>query len=155
MEMLAQVSESDLARLAPGMGADVTPVGSAQSFAGRIWQVSPVVDPQSRLGTARIALGFDRALRPGGFASARIVSGSAQSPLLPESAVQSDAKGNYVYIVNGKNQVERRAVEVGQVSSEGVAIASGLSGREKVVLSAGAFLSEGQKIRPHVEKSGR
>ncbi len=154
MEMLAQVSESDLSRLTSGMGGDVTPVGSNQSFAGRIWQVSPVVDPQSRLGTARIALGFDRALRPGGFASARIVSGSTQSPLLPESAVQSDNKGNYVYIVNGKNQVERRDVEVGQVSSEGVAIAKGLSGREKVVLSAGAFLSEGQKIRPNLEKRG-
>lgn len=155
MEMLAQVSESDLARLAPGMGANVTPVGSSQSFAGRIWQVSPVVDPQNRLGTARIALGYNRALRPGGFASARIVSGSNQAPLLPESAVQSDNRGNYVYIVNGKNQVERRAVEVGQVSSEGVAIAKGLSGREKVVLSAGAFLSEGQKIRPNLEKRGR
>lgn len=154
MEMLAEVSESDLARVAPGMAADVTPVGSHQSFAGRIWQVSPVVDPQNRLGTARIALGFDRALRPGGFASARIVSGSNQAPLLPESAVQSDAKGNYVYIVNGKNQVERRAVEIGQVSSEGVAITKGLSGREKVVLSAGAFLSEGQKIRPNLDKSG-
>jgi RND family efflux transporter MFP subunit len=154
MEMLAQVSESDLARLAPGMGADVTPVGSAQSFAGRIWQVSPVVDPQSRLGTARIALGFHRALRPGGFASARIVSGTTQSPVLPESAVLSDAKGNYAYIVNGENQVERRPIEIGQVSSEGVAITSGLSGREKVVLSAGAFLSDGQKIRPNLEKSG-
>lgn len=154
MEMLAQVSESDLARVAPGMGADVTPVGSAQSFAGRIWQVSPVVDPQNRLGTARIALGFNRALRPGGFASARIVSGSTQSPLLPESAVQSDAKGNYVYVINGENQVERRPIKVGQVSSEGVAIISGLSGQEKVVLSAGAFLNAGQRVRPNLQKMG-
>lgn len=154
MEMLAQVSESDLARVAPGMGADVTPVGSAQSFAGRIWQVSPVVDPQSRLGMARIALGFNRALRPGGFASARIVSGSMQAPLLPESAVQSDAKGNYVYVINGENQVERRPIEVGQVSSEGVAIVRGLSGSEKVVLSAGAFLNAGQKVRPNLQKTG-
>lgn len=154
MEMLAQVSESDLARVAPGMGADVTPVGSAQSFAGRIWQVSPVVDLQNRLGTARIALGFNRALRPGGFASARIVSGSTQSPLLPESAVQSDAKGNYVYVINGQNQVERRPIKVGQVSSEGVAIISGLSGQEKVVLSAGAFLNAGQRVRPNLQKMG-
>lgn len=154
MEMLAAVSESDLARVAPGMAASVTPVGSSQSFAGRIWQVSPVVDQQSRLGTARIALGFDPALRPGGFASARIVSGSAEAPLLPESSVQSDAKGNYVYVINGKDQVERRTVEVGQVSSEGVAINKGLSGKEKVVLSAGAFLSAGQKVRPQLEKTG-
>lgn len=155
MEMLAEVSESDLARMAAGMSADVTPVGSSQSFTGRVWQVSPVVDPQSRLGMARIALSYDKGLRPGGFASARIVSGTTQAPLLPESAVQSDDKGNYVYIVNGRNEVERRAVKVGQISSEGVAINEGLTGREKVVQSAGAFLNAGQKVRPHLEKAAR
>src|SRR3546814_19367186 len=79
------------------MTARVTPVGSQQSFMGRVWQVSPVVDPESRLGLARIALGYQKAIRPGGFASVRIVSGTTQTPLLPESAVQSDEKGNCVY----------------------------------------------------------
>src|SRR3546814_10720944 len=84
---------------------------------GRVWQVSPVVDPESRLGMARIALGYQKAIRPGGFASVGIVSGTTQAPLLPESAVQSDEKGNYVYVINGQNEAERRAVTVGQVSS--------------------------------------
>lgn len=155
MEMLAKVSEGDLSHVADGMTARVTPVGSQQSFMGRVWQVSPVVDPESRLGMARIALGYQKAIRPGGFASVRIVSGTTQAPLLPESAVQSDEKGNYVYVINGQNEAERRAVTVGQVSSEGVAITKGLTGREKVVLSAGAFLNPGQKVRPHLQKAAR
>lgn len=155
MEILAEVSEADLAGLRPGMSAQVTPVGSGQSFSGRIWQVSPVVDRQSRLGTARILLGYHSAIRPGGFASARIVSGTAEAPLLPESAVLSDEKGNYVYIIDGKDLVERRDVTVGQVSSEGVAISQGLTGQEKVVLSAGAFLNPGQKVRPQLHKAAR
>jgi HlyD family secretion protein len=155
MEMLAEVSEADLSGLRPGMSAQVTPVGSGQSFSGSIWQVSPVVDPQSRLGTARIVLGYNNAIRPGGFAAARIVSGTAQAPLLPESAVQSDENGNYVYIVDGKDMVQRRNVKVGQVSSEGVAISEGLTGQEKVVLSAGAFLTSGQKVRPQLRKASR
>lgn len=155
MEMLAEVSEADLAGLTPGMIAMVTPVGSGQSFNGRIWQVSPVVDPQSRLGNARILIGYNRAIRPGGFAAARIVSGTAEAPLLPESAVLSDEKGSYVYVINGKEAVERRNVKVGQVSSEGVAIAEGLSGQEKIVLSAGAFLNPGQKVRPQLHKTAR
>src|SRR3546814_16599138 len=73
MEMLAKVSEGDLSHVADGMTARVTPVGSQQSFMGRVWQVSPVVDPESRLGMARIALGYQKAIRPGGFASVRIV----------------------------------------------------------------------------------
>ena len=153
MEMLAEVSEGDLAGIAPGMSASVTPVGFGRSFTGRIWQVSPVVDPKTRLGTARILLSYDKALRPGGFASARIVRGTADAPLLPESAVLSDDKGSYVYVVNARNMVERRAVQIGQVSSEGVAISGGLSGTEKVVLTAGAFLNPGQKIRPNMKKA--
>lgn len=148
MEMLAQVSEADLQSLRVGNGATVTPVGGTDKFAGRVWQVSPVIDPQTRLGVVRIAIPYDRAIRPGGFAAATIVSGSGQAPVLPESAVQSDDKGNYVYIVGAGNKVERRGVTVGQVSDAGVAVTSGLAGSEKIVASAGAFLAPGQVVRP-------
>lgn len=152
MEMLAQVSESDLAGVKPGNSATVTPVGSSTGFAGRVWQVSPVVDPQTRQGTVRIAIPYNRATRPGGFASATIVSGAATAPLLPESAVQTDAKGHYVYIVNARNQAERRAVQVGAPSENGVAVTSGLTGNERIVVSAGAFLIPGQKVKPELKK---
>ena len=148
MEMLAQVSEADLQLLRVGNSAAVTPVGGTDKFAGRVWQVSPVVDPQTRLGVARIAIPYNRAIRPGGFAAATIVSGSGQAPVLPESAVQSDDKGNYVYIVGAGNKVERRGVTVGQVSDAGVAVTSGIAGAEKIVASAGAFLTPGQVVKP-------
>lgn len=150
MEMRAQVAESDLLTIRPGNSATVTPIGSSQGFAGGVWQVSPVVDPQTRQGIARIALPYNGALRPGGFASALITSGSGSAPLLPESAVQSDEKGSFVYIVNAKNQVERRTVTVGQVSDAGVAVTGGITGAEKIVTSAGAFLTPGQKVKPEL-----
>ncbi|EQB14639.1 efflux RND transporter periplasmic adaptor subunit [Sphingobium lactosutens] len=152
MEMQAQVAEGDLATLRPGNSAVITPIGSDVQLTGRVWQVSPVVDPQTRQGIARIAIPYSKAVRPGGFASATITSGSGSAPLLPESAVQSDPKGSFVYIVNGKNQVERRNVTVGQVSDEGVAITSGITGAEKIVTSAGAFLTPGQKVKPELAK---
>lgn len=153
MEMRAQLAESDLARVATGVQADVTPVGATRAFRGQVWQVSPIIDPQSRQGIARIALSYDPALRPGGFASASIVSGASQAPLLPESAVLSDGRGNYVYIVDANNKAERRDVKVGEVSDAGVAIASGLGGTERVVLSAGAFLNAGQLVKPVLQKA--
>ena len=148
MELRAQLAESDLLGLRPGVRAAVTPVGSPKSFPGEVWQVSPVIDPQTRQGIARIALKYDPALRPGGFASATIVGGAAVAPLLPETAVQTDAKGQYVYIVGADGKVARRDVKIGQVSNAGVAIAEGLNGTERVVLSAGAFLNPGQTVRP-------
>lgn len=154
MELLAQLSEGDLATLRPGNSATVTPVGGQAQFSGRVWQVSPVVDPQTRQGMARIAIPYNAAIRPGGFASATIISGSATAPMLPESAVQTDAKGHFVYIINARDETERRDVEVGQVSEKGVAVTSGLNGNERIVASAGAFLRPGQKVRPQLQKAG-
>jgi HlyD family secretion protein len=153
IELLARLGESDLARMTVGQVATVTPVGSTQGYKGQIWQVAPVIDPQSRQGIARIAVPYDKALRPGGFAAASITSGVADVPLLPESAVQNDAKGSYVYIVGKGNKVERRDVQVGDVNDRGVTILSGLSGQEAVVQSAGAFLNPGEAIIPQRAKS--
>jgi multidrug efflux pump subunit AcrA (membrane-fusion protein) len=74
--------------------------------------------------------------------------GSTTAPMLPQSAVLSDENGNYVYIVNSKNLVERRPIKIGEVSAAGVTVAEGLSGQENVVLSAGPFLNPGQKVAP-------
>ncbi len=155
MELHAQMAEADLARMAVGYRATVTPVGSPQTFAGNIWQLSPVIDPQSRQGMVRIALGSSAALRPGGFASASVSSGSVEAPLLPESAVLSDPKGNYVFVVGAGSKVERRDVKVGSVNDKGVSIIEGLAGTEQVVLSAGGFLNAGEAIIPTLAKQTR
>lgn len=153
MEMLARLGEGDLARMSVGVRAKVTPVGSAQAFDCQIWQVAVVIDPQTRQGIARIACPYDKAIRPGGFATAKIVSGSADVPLLPESAVLNDAKGSYVMIVGAGNKVERRAVTIGDVSDAGVTILTGLTGQERVVQSAGAFVNQGEAVIPQLAKS--
>ena len=148
MELLAQLSESDLAVVPVGARAIVTPVGTAQSFTGTVWQISPVISEQSRQGIARVALSYDKALRPGGFASVDIIAGSQQAPVLPESAILSDDKGNYVYVVGADNKVERRAVKTGAVTPAGIAVVEGLNGNERVVLRAGGFLNPGETVRP-------
>jgi len=151
MEMKAQLAQQDLAYVHVGMPAQVTPIGADTSVSGTVWQVAPVIDPQSRLGLVRIAVPYSSAIRPGGYAEAKISSGTTSAPLLPQSAVLSDDRGNYVYIVNAKNEVERRDIKIGTVNEDGVTIASGLSGNEAVVLSAGPFLNPGQKVNPHRE----
>jgi RND family efflux transporter MFP subunit len=153
MEMMAQLSEADLATVPVGAPAQVTPVGTSTAFSGHVWQVSPIVDAQTRQGIARILLGYSPALRPGGFAAASIRSGSADAPQLPNSAIQSDERGNFVYVVGDGDKVVRRSVKIGEVSDNGVAIAEGLNGTERVVLSAGAFLSAGQKVKPVLQKT--
>ena len=155
MELLAQMAEADLQRVRVGTRATITPVGSNLNVEGQVWQVSPVINPDTRQGMVRIAVPYSAALRPGGFADARLISGTDEAPLLPESAVQSGPEGNYVLIVDNKNTIQRRAIKVGTVTDDGVSIASGLTGQEKVVVLAGAFLNVGDKVKPVIQKSSQ
>ena len=153
MEMLARLGEIELSRLAAGESAEVTPVGSEKSFTGQIWQVAPTINAQDRQGTARIALPYAPELRPGGFATALIKSGTIVAPILPESAIMSDDSESYVYLVGEDNKVVRRPIKLGNVTPNGIVIREGLTGQERVVLRAGGFLNEGETVKPVVEKN--
>jgi RND family efflux transporter MFP subunit len=152
MELRAQLSESDLAVVPVGSRAVVTPVGTTQTFSGTVWQIAPVINEQSRQGVARVALAYNSALRPGGFAAVQIVSGSQQAPVLPESAILSDEKGNFVYAVGPDNKVQRLPVQTGAVTPAGIAVVQGLNGNERVVLRAGGFLNPGETVKPQRQK---
>ncbi|HEY0314069.1 MAG TPA: efflux RND transporter periplasmic adaptor subunit [Allosphingosinicella sp.] len=148
MEVQAKLSDSDLVNVRPGLPATVNPTGTPIEIAGAVWQVSPLVDANSRQGIARVSVPYQAALRPGGFATVTLTAGSANVPLLPQSAVLSDDKGSFVYIVGPDNRVQRHPVTIGQVGDRGVSVIEGLSGVERVVVSAGAFLNVNDKIIP-------
>lgn len=152
MELQAALSEDDLALVSVGVPATVTPVGTDRQFNGNIWQLAPMISEQSRQGIARISLPFDKALRPGGFASVEIKAGAMTAPVLPESAVQNSREGSFVYIVGNDNKVKRRAVKVGTTTANGLTIAEGLDGTERVVLYAGGFLNPDEVVKPKLLK---
>ena len=153
LEMRAQVAEQDMARLRVGLPAEITPTGSANIYRGRVWLLDPVIDNASRQGIARIAVAYAPGLRVGAFANARLAAGEATRPVLPQSAVMVDSRGSYVYVVEA-GVVKRRDVRVGGVTAAGMGIESGLTGREQIVQSAGAFLQAGEKIKPVVLPAG-
>jgi RND family efflux transporter MFP subunit len=148
MEMLAQMAQGDLSAIRVGLPATVKPLGATQPINGSVWQVSPVIDPNTRQGEVRIGVPYQAGIRPGGFAQATIRAGGVDAPLLPQSAVSSDEKGNYVYVIGPGDTVVRRDVQIGSVDARGVAVVGGLTGQEAVVQSAGAFLNPGQKVLP-------
>lgn len=155
MELQAQLGEADLAQISVGVAATVTPVGSEQQFTGQVWQIAPMINEQSRQGVARISLPFDRALKPGGFASVDIKAGAMTAPILPESAIQTDREGSYVYIVGKDNKAVRRNVKTGIVTQKGIAVIGGLDGTERVVLFAGGFLNPGEVVTPKLQKPAK
>lgn len=148
LEMRALVAEQDMARLKVGQPASVRPTGSTTDYRGRIWLIDPVIDAASRQGIVRIALPYSPGLRVGAFASTAVAAGEASRPVLPQSAVQVDDKGSYVYVVGPDDRIARRGITVGTVSDQGVSVAKGLDGSERVVATAAAFLNPGEKVKP-------
>jgi len=110
VEMRGQVSEQDLPRLKLGQIADVYLDGVTLSYNGKIWQIGAVIDPATRQGTVRIALGpAEQDLRPGAFARADIHIAGSRGVILPETAVLSDEQGTYVLIVRSSIRLRARA----------------------------------------------
>jgi HlyD family secretion protein len=154
IELRGQVAEQDLPLLQVGQPVDVRLTGTSHVYQGHVRLLPAVIDPQTRLGMARVSLTPDPNLRPGAFARAEVTVSNAERAVLPQTAVLNDDKGSYVLIVNAENKVERRSVHVSGIVQNGVTIGEGIRGDERVVTTAGAFLQVGELVVP-VQESGR
>ena len=146
VEMRGQIAEQDLAVLKTGQPASVYITGLSRAFEGHVRLLGAIIDPNTRLGEIRIALKPDPALRPGAFARGSVLVDKAERPVLPQTAVMSDSQGAYVYIIDANNHVERRDVTIGGTIDAGVVIAAGLTGKERIVTTAGGFLRNGETV---------
>jgi RND family efflux transporter MFP subunit len=147
-ELRGQVAEQDLPLLKVGQTVDVKLTGTSKVYQGHIRLLGAVIDPATRLGTAKVALTPDPNLRPGAFARAEVVVSNAQRAVLPQTAVLSDDKGSYVLVVNAQGKVERKSVRVTGMVPSGVTIADGIGPTDQVVTTAAAFLQEGETVKP-------
>jgi HlyD family secretion protein len=148
VEMRGQVAEQDLPLLVVGQEVNVKLTGTSKTYPGKIRLLGAIIDPATRLGMARITLTPDANLRPGAFARAEVTVSNAERAVLPQTAVLTDERGSYVLIVNAQNKVERRAVRVSGIVQSGVTIADGIAGTDQVIATAGAFLQEGEVVKP-------
>ena len=148
VELRGQVAEQDLPLLEVGQSVNVHLTGTSKVYPGRVRLLGAIIDPQTRLGLVRVSLAPDPNLRPGAFARAEVTVSNAERIVLPQTAVLTDDKGSYVLIVDAHNKVERRAVHVSGIVEHGVTIADGINDKDQVVATAGAFLQEGEVVKP-------
>ncbi len=154
VELRGQVAEQDLPSLKVGQDVSVRLTGTSHVYPGRVRLLGAVIDPQTRLGTVRVALDPDPNLRPGAFARAQVTVSRAERTILPQTTVLTDEKGNFVFVVDANHRLERRAIRVSGIVGNGVSIADGLKGEERVVATAGAFLQAGEEVIPVSRDSG-
>jgi len=153
-ELRGQVAEQDLPLLKVGQLVDVKLTGTSKIYQGKIRLLGAVIDPATRLGTVKVALTPDTNLRPGAFARAEVTVSNAERSVVPQTAVLNDEKGSYVLVVSAQGKVERRAIRVSGMVAGGVTIAEGLGPKDQIVTTAGAFLQEGETVKPVLIAAG-
>lgn len=146
IELDAEVVETDLARIREGQKVRVTVPGGGEAD-GVVRLVSPEVDKTTRLGRVRIFLGEQPTFRVGAFARGVIETATSRGPAVPSSAVFSSTEGTTVQLVRA-SKVETKIVKTGLVSGDMTEITEGVLPGDIVISRAGAFLHEGDVVRP-------
>jgi HlyD family secretion protein len=147
IELAAQLSEDDLAKVRPGQRAEVT-LPSGAVVAGVVRLVSPQIDPQSKLGVVRVHLPVSREIRAGGFGRAVFSDVSGMVLAAPETAVRYDADGASVMVVGPDNRVRHVVIQAGQRGGGLVQLIKGPPAGSRVVENAAAFLLDGDLVKP-------
>ena len=147
IELQAQLSEDDLAKIRPGQHAQVS-LPSGAVVDGQVRLISPQVDPQTKLGFVRVRLPVRPDIRAGGFARAEFTEASGSAPSAPDTAVSYDADGASVMVVGADNRIRRSPVQTGQRGGGWVQLIKGPPLGTRIVRSAGGLLLEGDLVRP-------
>jgi HlyD family secretion protein len=147
VELEAQLAEDGLSKLRPGQRAEVSLPDGVETT-GTIRLISPQIDPQTKLGKVRVRLPVRADIRAGGFGRAVFNDVSRTAPAVPETAVRYDADGASVMVVGADNRVKQTPVQTGQRGSGLVELVRGPPAGSRVVLSAAAFLVDGDNVRP-------
>ena len=150
-ELYAETSlpGKEMGRVAPDQKALVTHYGAAgDTLRGRVTQVSPVLDADSR--TFKAALTIDNAglrLRPGMFVKIELVAASRDSALvIPRDVIVDRGHEKVVFVVE-KGIAVRRRLETGLGNRDQVEVLSGLMDGERLVVEGFETLRDRSRVK--------
>lgn len=147
IELDAEVPEDNLATITIGQEATAI-LPSGVELKGQVRLLSPRIDPQTKLGRVRIQLPTHPELRAGGYAKAVFGQVSTPVPVVPEKAVQFEASGSLLIVIDNNNLARRVAIETGARNEGFVEIKNGPAVGTRVALGGGAFLLDGDLVNP-------
>jgi len=147
IELVADLSETDIQKVKAGQRANVTIAGARKPIDGKVRLVSPTVDATTRLGTVHIVVDDHSGARAGMYGNAEIIITETQALALPLSAVTTGRSGSTARRVEN-DVVKQVKVETGIQDGGFVQIVSGLQPGDTVVAKAGAFVRDGDRIAP-------
>jgi RND family efflux transporter MFP subunit len=145
---IAGVKLSDLGPIPVGIGLQTE---QGYPHTGTLDYVAPEIDSSTgTLAGRAIFDNKDNVLTPGLFVRVRIPKQKeVESLLVPDIALGTSQEGRYVLVVNDKNVVEQRQVQIGELVDGGLRIVnSGLEPKERVVVGGVMRALPGNTVVP-------
>ncbi len=141
--------ERDILGLEPGRRVRIRlNADESVRFAGRIRQISPIVDTAT--GTVKVtieAVDPPAGVRPGSFVSIDIVRETRPDALLlPREAVLRELKSAHVFVAAGE-VAEKRSVRLGLEEGLMVEIVEGVESGEQVIVAGQGGLKDGSPVK--------
>ncbi|HEX4329971.1 MAG TPA: efflux RND transporter periplasmic adaptor subunit [Burkholderiales bacterium] len=127
----------------------VLPSGKLYAVAGKLNFSGSTVD--SKLGTVQLRAEFtnpDLGLLPGQFVRAQVVAGKQQAILVPQTAVQQNEQGRFVWVVGADSKAAQKRVEAGAWLGSDWIINKGLADGDVVILDNLLEIRPGAMVKP-------
>ncbi|TAL69159.1 MAG: efflux RND transporter periplasmic adaptor subunit [Bacteroidetes bacterium] len=150
LKAIVNLPEKDV-RLLPKVqdilvSADALP---GEQFKAKINKVSEAVDLSTRTMQIEIFIeNPNKELKPGMFANIEIILDRKNNVMiLPNDVVQSDEKGNFVFVVKSDSSAHKSYVETGISHDNKYEIKSGISESDRIVITGQQLVKDGSKVR--------
>lgn len=154
----ASIPQAQLAGIGVGTPAVITTTAlPGRSFPATVRLLLPEVDAVTRAVRARLVVDNpDGALLPGMFAQVAIKGPEGEPlPLVPDEAIIATGTATRVIVARGDGRFEPVAVTTGASANGLTAIASGLEGGEKLVVSGQFLIDSEANLSGALDRLGR
>ena len=148
------VPESAVPYIHAGAAVQVDVKAIGRTFAGQVVRFTRSVSLDTRTMETEIDVdNADLSLTPGMYADTTLELDRKENALsVPVQAVIRGATESYVLVVDGQDRVEKRAVEVGEQTSDREEILHGLSEKEQVIVGGQSNYQIGELVKPRLER---
>ncbi|MEZ5399571.1 MAG: efflux RND transporter periplasmic adaptor subunit [Bryobacteraceae bacterium] len=150
LRFVAIVPEAIVPMIRTGMTAEIHADSSNRTLTGRVARLTGNVQLETRTMEVEIDVPNPRQdLLPGMFAEAKFtVSKSERVPVVPVQAVSVSGGNRWVYVVNGSNVLEQRAIRTGMESAAALEVLDGLAPDDRIVVGDRGLLKAGLRVDP-------
>ncbi|MDM0072890.1 efflux RND transporter periplasmic adaptor subunit [Variovorax sp. J2P1-59] len=149
LEWRAEITSSELGRIAVGTPAVVTSATGAQ-VSGKVRSVAPTVDPQTRAALVYVDIPNvlqNTGIKAGMFARGDFQLGRTSAITVPQASIVPRDGFNHLLLLQPDDRVSQLKVETGRRVGDRVEITTPLPADARVVVQGAGFLNDGDLVR--------